>query len=225
LARAGARRSPASGGSICLEDQRQRSGTAITHPLAVTSRQRVADRLYGGDVSRASTSWRRALEAALDREARARRDFGRRREKWEKERKSADELRRRRMPAEQRRDLERKEHDVRMRAIYAELDEKDKARAVRALMEVVSDIRHGRIDRVQHFLASIADAGCEGVTAARISQMVAPRGAHLLTPEQRDGWGRKIAEALVTGGILAAVASDLFVLKKMPPDQVHPSET
>jgi hypothetical protein len=82
----------------------------ILWPNYVTSRQRVADRLYGGDVSRASTSWRRALEAALDREARARRDFGRRREKWEKERKSADELRRRRMPAEQRRDLERKEH-------------------------------------------------------------------------------------------------------------------
>ena len=31
------------------------------------------------------------------------------------------------------------------------------------------------------------EAGSEGVTAAGISQIVAPRGAHLLRPEQRDG--------------------------------------
>jgi hypothetical protein len=48
-------------------------------PNYVASQQRLADRLCGGDVSRVFTSWRQALEGALDREAQARRDYARRR--------------------------------------------------------------------------------------------------------------------------------------------------
>jgi hypothetical protein len=194
-------------------------------PAYIASIKRIANQQYGGELSLVPATWHRDLKIALDREAAARRDFAHRCEKWQEQRKRSDELRRRQMPPEERRTLERKERDTRMKAIYAELDEREKAGAARALMEVRSHLRHGRIDRVQHLLASIAEAGFEGVTAAGISQIVAPRGAHLLRPEQRDGWGREIAEALVTGGILGAVASDLFVLKKMPPGQAHQLET
>ena len=99
--------------------------------------------------------WRAALEAALDREAEARRDFGRRCEKWQTQRKRSDELRRRQMPPEERRALERKERDARMKAINADLDEREKAGAVRALMEMKSHVRHGRIARVRDLLAGI----------------------------------------------------------------------
>jgi hypothetical protein len=170
-------------------------------PNYVASRQRLADRLYGGDVSRVSTSWRQALEAALDREAEARRHFARRREKWEAERKHSEELRRGRMSPEKRRELERKEHDVRMRAIYAELDERGKAYAARAMLEVISHIRHGRIDRVQHLIAGIAEMS-EGITASDIASLVVPREAHLLLPEQRDRWGNQIIVALSERGFL-----------------------
>ena len=171
-------------------------------PAYIANIKRIADQRNGGEVSLVPATWHRDLEIALDREAAARRDFARRCEKLQEQRKLSDELRRRQMPPEERRALERKEHDTRMKAIYAELDEREKAGAARALMEVRSYLRHGRIDRVQHLLASIAEAGSEGVTAARISQIVAPRGARLLRPEQRDGWGREIAEALVTGAFL-----------------------
>jgi hypothetical protein len=170
-------------------------------PNYVASRQRLADRLYGGDVSRVSTSWRQALEAALDREAEARRHFARRREKWEAERKHSEGLRRGRMSPEKRRELERKEHDVRMRAIYAELDERGKAYAARAILEVISHIRHGRIDRVQHLIAGIAEIS-EGITASDIASLVVPREAHLLPPEQRDRWGNQIILALSEQGFL-----------------------
>jgi hypothetical protein len=181
-------------------------------PNYVASQQRLADRLYGGDASRVSTHWRQALEAALDREAQARRDFARRREKWEKERQQSEELRRRRMPAEQRWELERKEHDVRMRAINAELDERDKARAACALMEVVSHIRHGRIDRVQHLLSVIAETS-EGITAPLVAYIVAPREARLLTPEQRDRWGKEIIALLLTQGLVLELKPGCFAVK------------
>jgi hypothetical protein len=105
------------------------------------------------------------------------------------------------MPAEQRRELERKEHDVRMRAIYAELDERGKAYAARAMLEVISHIRHGRIDRVQHLIAGIAEIS-EGITASDIASLVVPREAHLLPPEQRDRWGNQIILALSEQGFL-----------------------
>ena len=185
-------------------------------PNYVASRQRF-DCLYGGEVSRVSTSWRQALEAALDREAQARRDFGRRREKREKGRQQSKELRRRRMPAEQRWELERKEHDVRMRAINAELDERDKARAARALMEVVSHIRHSRIDRVQHLLSGIADTS-EGITAPMVAYIVAPREARLLTPEQRDRWGKEIMALLLTQGLVLELKPGCFAVKVLRTD-------
>lgn len=184
----------------------------LVWPNYVASRQRLADRLYGGDVSRVSTSWRQALEAALDCEAQARRDFGRRRQKWEKERQQSDELRRRRMPPEQRRELERKEHDIRIRAINAEIDERDKARAARALMEVASHIRRGRIDRVQHLLAGIAETS-EGITAPLVAYIVAPREARLLTPEQRDRWGKEIMALLLTQGLVLELNPGCFAVK------------
>jgi hypothetical protein len=180
-------------------------------PSYVASRQRLADRLYGGDASRVSISWRQALEAALDREAQARRDFARRREKWAQERQLSEGLRRRRMPPEQRRELERKEHDIRMRAIYAERDERDKACAVRALLGVISHIRHGRMERVQHLLAELAEMS-EGVTAPQVACIVAPRKARLLAPEQRDRWGKEIMALLLGQGVVAELRSGCFTV-------------
>jgi len=182
-------------------------------PNYVASRQRLADRLYGGEVSRVSTSWRHALEAALDREARARRDFARRREKWKQERRQSEELGHRRMPAEQRRELERKEHDVRMKTIYAELDERDKGSAVRALMAVRSHARHGRINQLQDLLVGIAEMGSVGATPENIKSMIVRRSAHLLAPEEREKRGREIAEALVTNNVLVAANPDRFALR------------
>ena len=176
--------------------------------------KRIANKLYGGDINFVPASWRHDLEAALDREAQARRDFGRRCEKWLKQRKWSEELRRRRMPPEQRRDLERKERDARMKAIRAELDEREKASAARALMEVRSHVRHGRIGRVQHLLAGIAEVGSEGATATDICHIIAPRGARLLPRDERDKRGREIAEALMAVGILVSVNADRFMLQQ-----------
>jgi hypothetical protein len=61
-------------------------------------------------------------------------------------------------------------------------------------MEVVSHIRHGRIDRVQHLLG-------EGITARQVAYLVAPREAHLLTPEQCDRWGKQIMALLLAQGV------------------------
>jgi hypothetical protein len=182
-------------------------------PKYVADLKRAAERWYGGDVSRVAQSWRWAFEAALDREAAARQEFGRRREKWEKDRKWSEELRRRRMPPAQRQELERKEHEVRMEAITAELDEREKGSALRALLAVKSHAHRGRISELRQLLAVIAETGSEGVTATDISHIVAPRGARLLSPEQRNRWGGEIAHALVTGGLLVASASDRFVLQ------------
>jgi hypothetical protein len=177
-------------------------------PNYVASQQRLADRLYGGDVSRVSTSWRYALEAALDREAQARRDYARRREKWEQERRLSEELRRRRMPAEQRRELEREEHEVRVRAISAELDKRDKARA---LLDVISHIRHGRIERFQHLLVELADIS-EGITAPQVAYIVAPREARLLAPEQRERWGKEIMALLLGRGLVVELKAGCFTV-------------
>ena len=51
-------------------------------PKYIVDQKRTADRYYGGDVSCVAPSWRPGLEAALDREAKARREFSARREKW-----------------------------------------------------------------------------------------------------------------------------------------------
>jgi hypothetical protein len=194
----------------------RRSGTAFETAVAKLSRQRIADQPYGGDLSRVTTSWRYALEAALDREAQARQDFGQRRQKWEREREWSEELRRRRMPPEQRRELERKEHDERMKAISAELNKREKGSAARALIDFRSHVRRGRTAQFQRLLAEIAHTGPDGVTASDISYIVAPSGAHLLAPEQRDKRGREIAEALVASGVLVGRGPDRFVLQEHP---------
>ena len=175
---------------------------------------RVADRRFGGDVNRLTPCWQSRLKAALDREAEARRAYSGRREKWEQKQRERERLRRERMPFEQRRELERKEHDARMKAISAELDEREKAGAARTLMAIRSHIRRGRISHVQPLLQGIARTGSEGVTAEDISRIIAPQGAHLLLPEQRGRWGREIAEALVAGGLVVGAVPDRFVLQE-----------
>jgi hypothetical protein len=192
-------------------------------PAYIASIKRIANQQYGGELSLVPATWHRDLKIALDREAAARRDFARRCEKWQEQRKLSDELRRRQMPPEERRALERKERDTRMKAINAELDERERAGAARALMEVRSHLRHGRIDRVQHLLASIAEVGSEGVTATDISHIVARRGAQLLSAEQRVRWGGEIAEALMRLGILETVNGDRFTWQRMRPDSVKPN--
>jgi hypothetical protein len=179
-------------------------------PSYITDQARIADRCFDGDINRVTPRWQSRLEAALDREVDARRAYDRRREKWEQKQRERERVRRERMPSEQRRELERKEHDERMKAINAELDEREKASAARALMEVRSHVRHGRLNHVQHLLTGIAEMGPEGVTVSNICYIVVPRGAHLLSPEQRERWGREIAKALVVAGVLAARGPDRF---------------
>jgi hypothetical protein len=105
-------------------------------PKYIADQKRTADRCYGGDVSRMAPSCQADLEAALDREARARREFGGRREKWEQRQRELERLRRQRMPPEQRRELERKERDERLRVLHAECDERDRCYARKALLDV-----------------------------------------------------------------------------------------
>jgi hypothetical protein len=180
-------------------------------PTYVASRQRLADRLYGGEVSRVPASWRFALEAALDREAEARRHFARRREKWEQQRRQSEELRRRRMPPEQRRELERKERDIRMRAINADLDKRGRAHAIRALMEALSQIRRGRIDCIRDLLTAIAETPVD-IAASDVASLVIPREAHLLPPDDRDRWGKEIVVALAERGFLVEQMPDCYTI-------------
>ena len=102
-------------------------------PDYITDQTRIADRCFAGDINRVTPRWQSRLEAALDREAQARREFDARREKWEQRQTELERLRRERMPPEQRRELERKEHDERMRVLYAEYDERDKCYARKTL--------------------------------------------------------------------------------------------
>jgi hypothetical protein len=67
-------------------------------PSYLAKVKRIADQRHGGNLSRVQTSWHHELKVALDREAEARRDFGRRCEKWRKQRRLSEELRRKRMP-------------------------------------------------------------------------------------------------------------------------------
>jgi hypothetical protein len=183
-------------------------------PSHLAKVKRIADQRHGGDLSRVQTGWRHDLEAALDREAEARRDFGRRCEKWKKQRQWSEELRRRRMPPEERRALECKEHNERMKALSAKYDEREKASAALALMKLRGHVRPGRTAHYQHLLADIADIGPVGVTASDVCYIVAAHGAHLLAPEQRERWGREIAGALVVAGVLVARSPDRFVLQE-----------
>jgi hypothetical protein len=180
-------------------------------PTYVASRQRLADRSHGGEVSRVPASWRYALEAALDREVEARRAFARRRDKWEQQRRQSEELRRRQMPPEQRRELERKERDIRMRAINADLDKRGRGHATRTMMEARSHIRRGRLDRIQGLLTGIAGMP-EGVAASEIALLVVPREAHLLPPADRDRWGREIVVALAERGFLVEQMPDCYTI-------------
>jgi hypothetical protein len=193
-------------------------------PKYVVDRRRLADRSYGGEIGRVPASWRYALEAALDREAEARRVFAHRREKWEAKRRQSEELRRERMSPEERRGLERKEHEARMRAINAALDEKDKGRATRALLEILSHIRHGRIDRFQHLLVGIAEMP-EGTKASDVASIVVPREAHLLPSNDRDRWGKEIIAALSERGFLVQSNPDCYIVKSHPAESVNNRES
>jgi hypothetical protein len=143
----------------------------------------------------------------LDREAEARRHFARRREKWEQQRRQSEELRRRRMPPEQRRELERKERDIRMRAINADLDKRGRGH----VMEVRSQIRRGRIDRIRDLLTAIAETP-EGIAASDVASLVVPREAHLLPPDDPDRWGKEIVVALAERGFLSEQMPDCYTI-------------
>jgi hypothetical protein len=129
-------------------------------PGYITDQTRNADRCFGGDINRVTPRWQSRLEAALDREAQARREFGGRREKWEQRQRELERLRRQRMSPEQRRELECKEHDQRMRVLHAEYDERDRCYARKALLDIKSAIRRGGSEsQYRHLLEGIAATG------------------------------------------------------------------
>ena len=184
-------------------------------PKYIADQKRTADRCYGGDVSRVAPSWRPGLEAALDREAEARREFGARREKWEQRQRELERLRRQNMPPEQRRELERKEHDERMRLLHAEYDERDKCYATNALLHIKAAIRRGVSEtKYRHLLDGIAAIGPDGATVLDIVCIAVnsyARGVRLIPPDDLRRWGNEIAQALVARGLVCAVAPDRFI--------------
>jgi hypothetical protein len=78
------------------------------------------------------------------------------------------------MPPEQRRELERKEHDERMRVLHAEYDERDRCYARRALLDTKVAIRKGRPEsQYRHLLDGIAATGPDGATVLYIAYIAA----------------------------------------------------
>jgi hypothetical protein len=184
-------------------------------PKYIADQKRTADRCYGGDVSRMAPSWQADLEAALDREARARREFGGRREKWEQRQRELERLRRQRMPPEQRRELERKERDERLRVLHAECDERDRCYARKALLDIKFAIRRGGSEsQYRHLLEGIAATGPDGATVLDIAYIAVGQrahGIHLLPFDEREKRGKDIAEALAARGLVCAIAPDRFI--------------
>jgi hypothetical protein len=184
-------------------------------PKYIADQKRTADRCYGGDVSRVAPSWRPGFEAALDREAKARREFGARREKWEQRQRELERLRRQRMPPKQRRELERKEHDERMRVLSAEYDERDIRYARKTLLDIKLAISKGRSEsQYRHLLDGIAAAGPDGATALDIAYIAVVRhvrGLRLNPPDEVERWGNDIAQALAARGLVCAIAPDRFI--------------
>ena len=124
-------------------------------------------------------------------------------------------MRRQRMPPEQRRELERKEHDERMRVLYAEYDERDRSYARRALLDVKVAIRKGASEnQYRHLLEGIAATGPDGATVLDIAHIaVTPRarGVRLIAPDDLRRWGNEIAQALAARGLVCAIAPDRFI--------------
>ena len=184
-------------------------------PKYIADQKRTADRCYGGDVSRVAPSWRSGLEAALDREAKARREFSARREKWEQRQRELERLRRQSMPPEQRRELERKEHDERMRVLSAEYDERDKRYARKTLHDIKVAISKSRSEsQYRHLLDDIAATGPDGATVLDIANMAVSRhvrGIHLVPADELEKRGKDIAEALAARGLVCAIAPDRFI--------------
>jgi hypothetical protein len=184
-------------------------------PGYITDQTRIADRCFAGDINRVTPRWQSRLEAALDREAQARREFDARREKWEQRQTELERLRRERMPPEQRRELERKEHDERMRVLYAEYDERDKCYATNALLHIKAAIRRGASEtKYRHLLDGIAATGPDGVTVLDIAYIAASqyaRGVRLIPPDDLERWGNEIAQALAARGLVCAIAPDRFI--------------
>ena len=183
-------------------------------PGYVTDQTRIADRCFGGDINRVTPRWQSCLEAALDREAQAHREFGARREKWEQQQRELERLRRQRMPPEQRRELERKEHDERMRVLSAEYDERDKCYARKALLDIKAAIRNASETKYRHLLDGIAATGPDGATALDFVYIaVSPRarGVRLIPPDNLERWGNEIAQALVARGLICDIAPDRFI--------------
>ena len=184
-------------------------------PQYIADQKGRADCWCSADVSRVAPSWQLALEAALDREAKARREFGARREKWEQRQRELERLRRGRMPPEQRRELERKERDERLRVLHAECDERDRCYARKALLDIKFAIRRGGSEsQYRHLLEGIAATGPEGATVLDIAYIAVGQrahGIHLLPFDEREKRGKDIAEALAARGLVCAIAPDRFI--------------
>lgn len=183
-------------------------------PKYVDDQKRIAVRRKDRDVSRVVPSWRYALEVALDREAQSRREFAARREKWDQRQRELKRLSRQRTPPEQRRELERKEHDERMRALYAEYDERDKIYARRVLHDIKVAITKGRSDQYRYLLDDIAATGPDGATVLEIAYIALGRNVRELRlnpPDEVERWGNDIAQALAARGLVCAVAPNRFI--------------
>ena len=184
-------------------------------PGYITDQIRIADRCFGGDINRVTPRWQSRLKAALDRETDARRAYGRRREKWEQRQRELERLRRQSMPPEQRRELERKEHDERMRVLSAEYDERDKRYARKTLLDIKVAISKGRSEsQYRHLLEGIAATGPDGATALDIAYIAVSRqvhGIHLVPADELENRGKDIAEALAARGLVRAIAPDRFI--------------
>ena len=86
--------------------------------------------------------------------------------------KNRERLRRQSMPPEQRRELERKEHDERMRVLSAEYDERDKRYARKMLHDIKVAIKKGRSEsQYRHLLDDIAATGSDGATPVDIAYL------------------------------------------------------
>jgi hypothetical protein len=119
------------------------------------------------------------------------------------------------MPSEQRRELERKEHDERMRVLSAEHDERDKRYAGKTLHDIRFAISKGRSEsQYRHLLDDIASTGSDGVTVLDIAYIAARqyvRGLRLNPPDEVERWGNKLAQALAARGLVCAIAPDRFI--------------
>jgi len=118
------------------------------------------------------------------------------------------------MPSEQRRELERKELNERLRVLSAEYDERDRCYARRALLDTKVAIRKGRENQYRHLLEGIAATGSDGATVLDVAYIAVGQhahGVHLLPFDEREKRGKDIAEALAARGLVCAIAPDRFI--------------